>query len=542
RDAAGNVMHATMVEKLLVLLLAKLTNLVPEGGIWMNTQRPEWNDANNALAGKGLSVVTAAYLRRFLAFWKERLASSEPESYAVNEAVVRLFNQVQRTFVAYQDHLDSGFSDQARRAIMDELGMAAAAYRTALYEKGLTPAKRQISSRQLYDFLTLSLDYIEQTLYANWRQDGLAHSYNTLHISDREAAVEKLYLMLEGQVAFLSSGILEPEEGLALLQKLRQSDLYRGDLHTYMLYPNRTLPGFFQKNNISAAQLAGSALAAALIEAGDSRLLIRDEDGVYHFNGAFHNAGDVGAALDDLAEEAPYTDLVETDRVFILKLFESTFSHREFTGRSGTFFAYEGLGSVYWHMVSKLLLAAQESYQQAVDQEADPTLTARLAKVYYDIRRGLGFNKSPAEYGAFPADPYSHTPMGGGARQPGMTGQVKEEILTRFGELGVSIRRGALSFKPTLLKEEEYLPEVSSFTFVDTTSKAANISLPPNSLAFTICQTPVIYVLAESSKIDVLFKDGRTETISGCSLDTVTSQHIFDRDGQIEMLWVSVES
>ena len=41
----------------------------------------------------------------------------------------------------------------------------------------------------------------------------------------------------------------------------------------------------------------------------------------------------------------------------------------------------------------------------------------------------MGFKKteSPAEYGAFPDDPYSHTPSFGGARQPGMTGQVKEE-------------------------------------------------------------------------------------------------------------------
>ncbi|UCC53960.1 MAG: hypothetical protein JSV68_08305, partial [Anaerolineaceae bacterium] len=35
QDANGEVIHVTMVEKLLVLLLAKLTNLVPEGGIWM---------------------------------------------------------------------------------------------------------------------------------------------------------------------------------------------------------------------------------------------------------------------------------------------------------------------------------------------------------------------------------------------------------------------------------------------------------------------------------------------------------------------------
>ncbi|MCK7481714.1 MAG: hypothetical protein M0C28_34500 [Candidatus Moduliflexus flocculans] len=52
------MLHANLAEKLLTLLLAKLVNFVPEGGIWMNTQRPEWNDANNALVGKGLSVVT----------------------------------------------------------------------------------------------------------------------------------------------------------------------------------------------------------------------------------------------------------------------------------------------------------------------------------------------------------------------------------------------------------------------------------------------------------------------------------------------------
>ena len=68
----GGVLQATLVEKLLTLLLAKLTNFVPEGGIWMNTQRPEWNDANNALVGKGLSVVTLCYLRRYIVFFRDR--------------------------------------------------------------------------------------------------------------------------------------------------------------------------------------------------------------------------------------------------------------------------------------------------------------------------------------------------------------------------------------------------------------------------------------------------------------------------------------
>jgi hypothetical protein len=102
RDGDNDVVHVTMTEKLLVLLLAKLTNLVPEGGIWMNTQRPEWNDANNALVGKGLSVVTAAYLRRFIAFWLERLAASGDRSFLVSEVVIDLLDEVQGCLEGHQ--------------------------------------------------------------------------------------------------------------------------------------------------------------------------------------------------------------------------------------------------------------------------------------------------------------------------------------------------------------------------------------------------------------------------------------------------------
>ena len=76
-DADRRVFHVNLAEKLLILLLAKLSNFVPEGGIWMNTQRPEWNDANNALVGKGLSVVTACYLRRYIVFCRDLLAGAE---------------------------------------------------------------------------------------------------------------------------------------------------------------------------------------------------------------------------------------------------------------------------------------------------------------------------------------------------------------------------------------------------------------------------------------------------------------------------------
>ena len=542
RDQNGDVLHVTMVEKLLVLLLAKLVNLVPEGGIWMNTQRPEWNDANNALVGKGLSVATVAYLRRFIAFWSEKLGNVKPGAFMVNAAVAELFNQVQTIFVMYQDHLESGFNDRARRAIMDELGMAVTTYRAAKYDEGLPEEEVELTSHEITDFLTVAQSYIEHTLRANQRQDGLTHSYNVLQLSEQEAAVQNLYPMLEGQVALLSSGMLTTEEALKLLQSIRLSDLYRPDLHTYMLYPNRKLPGFIHKNNVSAEQVAGSELVSALAGANDNRLLIRDEMGVYHFNGGFRNASDVANVLDELAAEAAYTKLVATERDFMLGLFETTFNHRAFTGRSGTFFAYEGLGSVYWHMVSKLLLAVQECYQQAKTEQADPAIATALAEAYYDIRHGLGFNKSPVEYGAFPTDPYSHTPMGGGARQPGMTGQVKEEILTRWGELGVSVQNGTIHFSPTLIQMDEFLPQPSEFTCFDVAGEEKKISLPPNSLAFTFCQTPIIYTKGDQAKIEVKFTNQGSVTKTGKSLDIDTAGHIFARDHTVEMVHVTVET
>ena len=59
-------------------------------------------------------------------------------------------------------------------------------------------------------------------------------------------------------------------------------------------------------------------------------------------------------------------------------MFENVFHHNEFTGRSGTFFAYEGLGSIYWHMVSKLLLAVQETILRTRDEAIHPGADGKI--------------------------------------------------------------------------------------------------------------------------------------------------------------------
>src|SRR5690606_11220637 len=135
------------------------------------------------------------------------------------------------------------------------------------------------------------------------------------------------------------------------------------------------------------------------------------------------------------------------------------------------------------------------------------------------IRQGLGFNKTPAEYGAFPTDPYSHTPKGQGAKQPGMTGLVKEEILTRQAELGYFVENGQLVFDLFMLDPAEMLTAPSTFTYLNVAGQPQEIALEVGSLAYTICQTPIILRSGERQGITVHFADGTSQYIEGHVLD-----------------------
>ncbi len=531
---AGKILHANLTEKLLTLLLAKLVNFVPEGGIWMNTQRPEWNDANNALVGKGLSIVTLAYLRRTVAFCKELLQQGEVDSVEVSAEIQKLFTAIFQTLKDFKNTLTGSFTDEGRRSMMDALGIAGENYRWNYYSNGLSGDIAQVKVSELVAFLDLSQQFIEHSLRANKRSDNLYHAYNILHIMDGKATVGHLYEMLEGQVAMLSSGLLSGRESLALLESLRNSPLYRADQHSYILYPDKTLPGFLVKNTLTAEQVSGLELVLELVNANDRSLIAKDENGNYHFAGQLRNAKDVTRALNALPPR--YSDLVKRDEQMIKDLFEDIFRHSEFTGRSGTFFAYEGLGSIYWHMVSKLLLAVQET----IIRTKEESTTSALMEKYEDIRKGLSFNKTPDIYGAFPTDPYSHTPKGQGAKQPGMTGMVKEEILTRQRELGFSIEDGCVTFDFLLFDNREFLTSRSTWKYWNVNGQQEMLETPVESVVFTIGQVPVIVQTSGQTGIEVHLTDGSVQNMDALTLDKVNSHHILKRDGYVHHLVVTI--
>ena len=517
-DSNGEVLLVSLAEKLLVPLLVKLTNFVPDGGTWLNTQRPEWNDANNALAGWGLSMVTVAHARRYVNFCRQLFATAE--SVELSEPVVGLLEKLGEVYAAAPE----SFDDKTRYDFLVAAGRAGEEHRSAVYGDGLG-ARKRVPGAAVREFLDRVRPVLERSIAANRRADGLYHGYNVLQIEGRQARVTNLYPMLEGQAAVLGCGMLTPADDLAVLTALRNGELYRADQNSYLLYPDMDLPPFLDRNTIAATP-----------PLDDPTVFTRDVRGGWHFQADFQNARDLTARLDALK----VSDQV---RKATLDLWEELFRHREFTGRSRTFFMFEGLGSIYWHMVSKLLLSVQECYEAAADPasgKADPKAAAALAEAYDHVRDGLGFRKSVETQGAFPCDPYSHTPRHRGAQQPGMTGAVKEEVLARWGELGVRVGDGKLRFAPRLLHLSEFEPAPYAFEYVDVAGRDRSWDLPAGSLTFTYCGTPVCYELGDRASVMVERAMGAAESIEGAELPLGTSRALFARDGSIERLVVRV--
>ena len=540
KDQSNTIYHVNFLEKILATVLAKVSNFIPEGGIWMNTQRPEWNDANNALVGNGVSMVTLCYLRRFMNFTKGIIEDASLTEAHISEELHQFFKSVVETLDANSDLLVSKFSDSERKKVLDGVGEAGSHFRMTVYKDGFSGNKKEVSLGEIQHFMEITLRYLDHSIDANRRSDDLYHAYNIMTVNkDNSVSISYLDEMLEGQVAVLSSGYISSAQCLKVLDGMKKSKLFRDDQYSYLLYPNKELPGFLSKNNIPAESVERSKLLTKLVDDGNLQIINKDTNGTYHFNGNFNNANSLKVALDGL-KDSSFGNLVDQDRDLVLQIFEEVFNHKAFTGRSGTFYGYEGLGSIYWHMVSKLQLAVMECCVKAVNDQESEELIGRLLEHYYEINEGIGVHKSPTLYGAFPTDPYSHTPAGKGAQQPGMTGQVKEDILSRIGELGVFVRNGVIEFNPCLLRADEFLNRSTTYHFVNVNNEKDNISLNENELAFSYCQIPVVYKLTDLIGIKVIYNNDEVELFEELAISESISSKIFNRSGDIKKIEVSI--
>jgi len=536
----SEVLKVNFAEKLMIPLLSKLSNFIPGAGIWMNTQRPEWNDANNALVGSGASMVTLYYMRRYVSYLNNLFNQDKNLDCRISSEVKTFFDDVYEALTSNISLLGKPLSNHNRKKLTDQLGQAGSYFREKVYKR-VSGEKETMVKSSLQKFFETVQQYIDQSIRDNKRTDGLYHSYNLIVPSENEIGVRNLYEMLEGQVALLNSGYLSAEDAVALLDNLRQSALYRADQRSYILYPDRQLPRFLEKNNLDSSQIDTSELLKSLLSDDNKDIIQEDINGIYHFNGTLNNAETLKKALEQLPK-SKYNALVEKELLLIIDLYEQLFDHQSFTGRSGTFYKYEGLGCIYWHMVSKLLLAVGENMVWAKASGAANSVINRLSEHYEAIREGIGSHKKPDEYGAFPTDPYSHTPSMAGVQQPGMTGQVKEDILSRMIELGIRVENGKILFDSSNLKKEEFLedmnrPEVHHFI------QYFKADLPKGKpmLAFSFCGIPVVYLIGENQKVEICFEN-EIKTTDQLMIDSVTSHSVFKREGIVKMIVVNYKA
>ncbi|HCC63727.1 MAG TPA: hypothetical protein DEP62_00820, partial [Flavobacteriales bacterium] len=218
------------------------------------------------------------------------LAKTNHQEVSVSEELLDCFRRIDATLRERQGLTSGDISNAQRRAILDGLGTASSDYRHKIYKEDFSGRKGTLALSDLASFVEVALSHLEHSIRANKRADGLYHAYNLMTV-EADGGVDITYLpeMLEGQVAVLSSGLLDAKESLEVLDALKASALFREDQYSYVLYPNKDLPRFLDKNNLDPKAVADSALLTQLLADGNQDIVTQDCLGGFHFNGNFHN-------------------------------------------------------------------------------------------------------------------------------------------------------------------------------------------------------------------------------------------------------------
>jgi hypothetical protein len=122
-----------------------------------------------------------------------------------------------------------------------------------------------------------------------------------------------------------------------------------------------------------------------------------------------------------------------------------------------------------------------------------------------------------------------------------MTGQVKEEIITRWAELGLFARDGEICFDPVLLREDEFLTRPETFEYVSAVGERRTLQLVQGTLAFTRCQTPFVLHLATDERVEVRFADGTMMSLPDHRIGPELSREIFMRTGKVARVDIFVD-
>ena len=235
-------------------------------------------------------MVTLCYMRRFTSHFKDMVSKSNDELFIVSQEAAVLFSSLAKILKDTETRTSKRITNIKRLEIAKKLGKKAQDYRSSIYQNSFSGEKQAISKSNLVGFLESLNLHLDRTIKINKREDGMYHAYNLISHEKNGLAVSHLPLMLEGQVAVLSSGYLEANESLSVLDNLKGSELFRKDQYSYLLYPAKQLPGFLEKNIVPKKLFKTSMLLQMLVKDKNPSVVTKDINGHVHFNGTFNNA------------------------------------------------------------------------------------------------------------------------------------------------------------------------------------------------------------------------------------------------------------
>ncbi len=475
-----------LAEKLLVPLLSKASNLLVGGGIWMNTQRPEWNDANNAIVGIGLSMVTVYHVKAYLSFLETLFAGTENTAFSISLGVSDWLKETAGAFEKYENDYTG-----KEKELLDTLGQQFSVYRKNVYANGLSE-KAEVSVSDILHCIKKITTAIDFTITKNAGQHGVYATYNLLH---SDFSVGAMSPMLEGQSAIIGSGMLGADAVCQLLKGMEET-LYQPKLRCHTLYPITMTKKFVEKNIL------------ANIKEEIEGITVKDSQGNFHFH---HDI----VTSEILKERGNALALPEAKMKELLAEYELAFAHNAFTGRSQVMYKFEGIGCVYWHQNAKLALAVLETVQRTREKGEDAT---EIYMAYKQLMSGFIYRKTPEECNAIPVEPYSHTSFSGQSEQAGMTGQVKESVIMRRIEMGIVVKSGEIHFDKWFIPEGEFdqngICHSSLYSIPVTYQKDASVA----------------------DSIKITFADGKEETIASHVIPADLSEQIFFRSTKLKKI------
>ncbi len=111
------------------------------------------------------------------------------------------------------------------------------------------------------------------------------------------------------------------------------------------------------------------------------------------------------------------------------------------------------------------------------------------------------------------------------------------KIWRAWNQIRAGVRSNLLQ---KLLKAEEFTSETSELIYFNGTREKGSIAVPANSIAFTLCHTPVIYELKpdlRQPEIEVVVS-GKTYKSSGAILNEEMTRAVLARTSEVERIKV----